>query len=183
MKDTIDAILVEQCLNGHKEQYAELIRRHQSAVFGLAYRMTNDRDDAADLAQEAFIRAYRKLASYNAHYPFRNWVLSICANLGKNRFRGLLRRKKAEETHAEIQERETMSANDGRGDELDAAMNRLEKTLRIPLVLKHVEGMSYEEIARVLGIGVSAAKMRVKRGRDELVRFLRMEGGNDGTAF
>lgn len=182
MRDMTDALIVEQCLNGHKEYYAELVRRHQSAVFGLAYRMTNDRDDASDLAQEAFIRAYRKLAKYDAQYPFRNWALSICANLGKNRFRSILRRRKAEETHFEMKERETISTEDSSRAALDAAMNRLSKTLRVPLVLKHVEGMSYEEIAPVLGIGISAAKMRVKRGRDELVRLLRTEGGRDGES-
>jgi RNA polymerase sigma-70 factor (ECF subfamily) len=182
MRDVTDAILVEQCLNGHKEYYAELIRRHQSAVFGLAYRMTNDRDDAADLAQEAFIRAYRKLAKYDTRYPFRNWALSICANLGKNRFRGILRRRKAEETHFEILERETTSPDDSNRAALETAITHLTKTLRVPLVLKHVEGMSYQEIARVLDIGISAAKMRVKRGRDELVRLLRTEGGRDGES-
>jgi RNA polymerase sigma-70 factor (ECF subfamily) len=142
--------------------------------------MTNDQDDAADLAQDAFIRAYRKLEQYDAQYPFRNWVLSICANLGKNRFRGILRRRKAEETHSELRERDTETSDEIDRAALETAMTHLPKTLRVPLALKHIEGMSYEEIAQVLGIGISAAKMRVKRGRDELVRHLRAEGGRNG---
>ncbi len=163
-----DAALVEQCLAGNKEAFAHLVRRHQTAVFNLALRWTRDRDDAADLAQEAFVRAYRKLATYNAAYAFRNWVLTICANQAKNRIRSEDRRRRAHEGHAELYPRH-QSGSDPLAAGLAEALGRLPEKLRIPLVLKHVEGLSYEEVAGVLGIGVSAAKMRVKRARDQLI--------------
>ena len=166
-----DATLVERCLDGNREEYGTLVRRHQDAVFGLALRWCRDRDEAADLAQDTFVRAYRKLRTYKPEYSFRNWLLSVCANLGKNRFRSNDRRRRAQATHAELYPR-APDPPDPRRIDLEEALGKVPETLRLPLVLKHVEGLSYEEISGVLGIGVSAAKMRVKRGRDELVRLL-----------
>ncbi len=173
-----DAKLIQLCLDGHKESYAELVRRYQDSVYGLAYRMTRNHEDAADLAQEAFIRAYRHLKRYDPQGSFKNWVMTMCANLTKNRFRGILRRRKAEETHVELHPSDPETPDPQRAA-LEEALESISRTLRIPLVLKHVEGLSYEEIAGMLGIGVSAAKMRVKRGRDELVRLLRPDARGD----
>jgi RNA polymerase sigma factor (sigma-70 family) len=166
-----DASLVEQCLAGRKDAFAEIVRRHQDRVFRLALRITGDGFEATDLSQETFIRAYRNLRSYNSGYAFGNWLLSICANVSKNYFRTEARRRKAQEVHAEIFWAPP-DPPDPRRAALEEALIRIPQTLRLPLVLKHVEGLSYEEIARILRIGVSAAKMRVKRGRDELVRLL-----------
>jgi len=167
-----DAVLVEQCLNGRTESFAELVRRHQDSVFNLAYRMTNDWADAKDVSQETFLRAYRKLRLYRAEYAFRNWLLSICANTAKNRFRSVMRRRSAEQSHVEIEalRHEETRARDR---EMEDILEGMDSRLRVPLILKHVEGLSYEEISDVLQIGVSAAKMRVKRGRDRLRERLR----------
>jgi RNA polymerase sigma-70 factor (ECF subfamily) len=177
-RELTDAKLVELCLDGHKESYAELVSRYQDSVYGLAYRMTRNQEDAADMAQEAFIRAYRHLRRYDPRGSFKNWVMAMCANLTKNRFRGVLRRRRAEETHVELHSRDA-EAPDLQRAALEEALGSISQTLRVPLVLKHVEGLPYEDIAQVLGIGVSAAKMRVKRGRDELVRLLRPEARGD----
>lgn len=173
-----DATLVASCLVGRQEAFAELVRRHQGSVYHLALRWSRDRDDAQDLAQEAFVRAYRKLRTYNPEYSFRNWILSVCANLAKNRFRSEDRRRKAQATHVELYPR-APDPPDPRRIALERALRALPETLRVPLVLKHVEGLSYEEISGVLGIGLSAAKMRVKRGRDDLVQRLGREGDGE----
>jgi RNA polymerase sigma-70 factor (ECF subfamily) len=171
LTERTDAALVEQCLDGNREAFSELVRRHQDRVFHFAVRVTADRDDAVDLAQETFIRAYRKLGLYDPEYSFANWLLSICANLGKNRIRSEFRRRKAQEAHWEVVS-QTRPGPDPRKAELSEALRQMPEKLRLPLVLKHVEGLSYDEIADVLKIGVSAAKMRVKRAREELVRKL-----------
>lgn len=172
--DISDSTLVERCLGGQKESFETLVRRHQDAVFNLAYRWTRDRDDAADIAQETFILAFRKLGSYRTDRSFRNWALAICSNLTKNRFRGEQRRRRAQGTHVEIYAKEKNDPVDGA---LEEALGKIAENLRVPLVLKHVEGLSYDEVADVLGIGVSAAKMRVKRARDQLVEKLRPSQG------
>jgi len=173
-----DASLVESCLGGQQEAFAQLVRRHQDAVHYLALRWCRDRDDAKDLAQETFVRAYSKLRTYKSEFSFRNWVLSVCTNLAKNRFRSEDRRRRAQEAHAELYPRGS-EPPDSRRIALEGALREVPENLRIPLVLKHVEGLSYEEISAVLGIGVSAAKMRVKRGRDDLVRRLRPPSGEE----
>ena len=176
MRDVSDPELVEASEGGDKQAFEELVRRYQDPVFGLAYRMTGNHADAADLAQEAFVRAYRKLAMYKPQYSFRNWVMSICANLAKNRFRRRARRRQAEEEHLQ-RKSEGRRSEDPRLARLDEALYRVPQKLRLPLVLKHVEGLSYQDIAGIAGIGMSAAKMRVKRGRDELAQLLQATEG------
>ncbi|MBN2301894.1 MAG: RNA polymerase sigma factor [Lentisphaerae bacterium] len=170
--DMSDGALAERALNGDKKGFEELVRRYQRAVFGLAYHMTSNVADAEDLTQEAFVTAYRRLDSFDMDRSFRNWIITICANLTKNTFRSRIRRKKTEESYLlqrEIQESGKKKENHG---DLLTALAALSPKLRAPLVLKHVEGCAYEEIARILNIGISAAKMRVKRGRDELVKLM-----------
>ena len=166
-----DSLLVEECLNGDKQAFAELVNRYQHAVYNLAYRMTGNAADAEDLAQDTFIRAFKKLKQYRPEYAFRNWVLTICSNLTKNVFRKRTRQNEAESTHVEIRYL-SEGAREHHNTELEAALASLSPTVRAPLILKHVEGLSYEEIATVLRIGVSAAKMRVKRARDDLNHML-----------
>lgn len=164
-----DATLVEEALGGRKESFSLLVQRHQNAVYNLAYRWSWNRDDAADIAQDTFIRAFGKLGLYKPQYPFRTWVLTICANLAKNRFRSDERRRRAQETHLELYPQQ---GADPRESVLEDALGAIAEAQRVPLILKHVEGLSYGEIAAVLGINVSAAKMRVKRARDELVKII-----------
>jgi len=92
-----DAALVERVLKGNDQAFEQLVKRHQNAVFGLALRQVKNRGDAEDLAQEVFVKAYKKLALYKQQYPFRNWLLGICANSAKNFFRGEARRRRAQE--------------------------------------------------------------------------------------
>ncbi|MBU0677596.1 MAG: sigma-70 family RNA polymerase sigma factor [Verrucomicrobia bacterium] len=171
MTDLTDAELVTECLGGKMDCFAELVRRYQDPVYNLAYRMTSNASEAEDLAQEAFIRAFRKLRKYKPEYQFRNWVMTICANLTKNRFRSVVRKRNAEEAHLDLYSRHP-DPMDPRRIALEEAITLLPRSLRVPLVLKHVEGMSYEEVSGVLGISLSAAKMRVKRARDELTALL-----------
>jgi RNA polymerase sigma-70 factor, ECF subfamily len=168
--ETTDRDLVEQCLAGDAEAYGELIQRYQDPVFNLLMKLTGNWHEASDLTQEAFIRSYRKLGSYDPRFSFKNWVITIAVNLAKNRFRSVFRRHRTEEqSGGPVESRGT----DPRIEAVDEVLADLPEKLRVPLVLKHMEGYSYEEIAQTLRIGVSAAKMRVLRAREEFVR--RME--------
>jgi RNA polymerase sigma-70 factor (ECF subfamily) len=140
----------------------------------LALTRTRDPYEADDLAQETFIQAYRKLGSYDPIYSFEKWLLSICVNLSKNRIRARVRRR---EDNRPYPEPLAVTFQGQSQDMLDlmTALHRIPEKLRVPLVLKHVEGFSYDEIAGILKIGASAAKMRVKRGRDQLVKNLSPE--------
>ncbi|MBP7829284.1 MAG: sigma-70 family RNA polymerase sigma factor [Kiritimatiellae bacterium] len=170
-----DAEIVARCREGDTNAFTELVRRNQDSVFNLVWSMTGNWHEAADIAQETFIRAFRKLHSYKPEFSFRNWVMSIGANLTRNRFRSFSRRRRMEETLTRLQEAGPPPAPALPDEGLEAALAQMPETLRTALLLKHVEGQSYEEIARTLGIGLSAAKMRVARGRDELVHLLKTE--------
>jgi len=171
MNEPSDSILVQRSLSGDKTAFTRLVVKYQTSVFGLAYRMTGNRDDAADVAQDTFIRAYSKLNQYKHEFPLKNWLLSICANQTKNRMRKIVRRRGAEQGHFEMYTPDMGDVNPRR-IALEEVLASIPESLRIPLVLKHIEGFSYEEISEILNIGISAAKMRVKRGRDLLIDLL-----------
>ena len=166
-----DSELVRECLEGREYAYAELVRRYQDSVFGLAVSMTRNREDAEDMAQEAFIRAYSKLDQYNPDLAFRPWILRICSNRTKNLFRSRVNRRTVEEKHLN-EETVIQDAMDPDFQAVEDALGTLPAKLGAPLRLKYMEGLSYEEISTVLGIGVSAAKMRVMRARKQLQEVL-----------
>ena len=172
LDELTDAELAQAVLGGNRTAYEVLVRRHQDAVFGLAMSLTRNREDAADMAQEAFIRAYEKLAQYRPERPFRSWLLRICANRTKNLFRSRMRRRNLEEKHTELAATEDPGP-DSEHQALEEALRKLPPALGAPLRLKFIEGYSYEEVADVLKIGVSAAKMRALRAKKMLVELLR----------
>jgi RNA polymerase sigma-70 factor (ECF subfamily) len=168
MENQTDQELVSAVLRGQDAAFEALVRRHQDAVFGLAMSMTRNREDAADMTQEAFIRAYEKLEQYNPAYGFRPWLLRICANRTKNLFRRRVRRREIEQRHYE----QTGIAQEGVPADFSAlqeALQTLPEKLRLPLYLKYVEQLPYEEVSSILGIGISAAKMRVSRAKSLLM--------------
>lgn len=174
MEERTDQELVKACLEGHRESFSELVRRYQDSVFGLAVGMTRNREDAADMAQDAFIKAYTKLEQYNPEYSFKSWILRICANQTKNLFRKRTRRRRAEESH--LKEDAIRSDTVGKDFQpLEDALAQLPAKFSAPLRLKHMEGLAYDEISEILGIGVSAAKMRVSRARKQLAEILSHE--------
>jgi RNA polymerase sigma-70 factor (ECF subfamily) len=166
-----DAVLIEKCINGQKDAFAEIIQRYQHRIYFMALTRMRDPFEAEDLAQETFIQAYCKLASYDPTRSFRNWLFTICANLGKNRLRSRARRREVHNPSPEVKPNQSKGPEHCRID-LMAALHKIPEKLRVPLFLKHVEGFSYTEISMMMNIGTSAAKMRVKRGRDQLVLHL-----------
>ena len=166
-----DTVLIEKCINGQKDAFAEIVERYQHRIYFMSLTRMRDRFEAEDLAQETFIQAYRKLKSYDPQRSFRNWLFTICANLGKNRLRSRARRREVHNPNPEIKPAQDQRPEHFRID-LMTALHKIPEKLRVPLFLKHVEGFTYDEISVAMRIGTSAAKMRVKRGRDQLVRHL-----------
>ena len=176
-----DDVLVARTMAGDREAFGELVARHQDAVYNLALRMSGSHAEAQDAAQEAFVTAFRRLRQYQAGRSFRNWMLAICANRTRNRFRGAFRRRRAEEAHLEVSGLEASgSAAPARWPEVEAALQALPERDRVPLVLRHMEDLPYEDVAAVLRIGVSAAKMRVQRARARLLDLLHAPGAKGG---
>ncbi len=185
MNEQDDTALVAACLAGDDEAFSGLVERHRDAAYNLAYNLCGDAATAEDIAQESFIRAYHKLAQYRREYPFRNWVLGICANLSRSWYRSRWRRKHLEQNYAEdenlVREESIAAAHDRNGMRaaVSHALANLPEKLRSAVVLKYMEDMSVQEIAEVLGIRLSAAKMRLARGRQILEQAL--DGCGKGT--
>jgi RNA polymerase sigma factor (sigma-70 family) len=165
-----DAELVRQVLAGEVDRFGELVRRHQDALHRLAWSMVFDTDVASDVVQDTFIRAYANLGHCRHPDRFRVWLLSMLRNRCLDHLKSRWERHvPLDHEFGELQDRgsdalEVLSAR----TELERALEILPGTLREAFMLRHVEDMSYEDMADVLGTTVAAAKMRVSRARDTL---------------
>lgn len=170
-----DAELVRRVRRGELDIYGELVQRHHAVVHRVVGRIVGAQD-ADDLTQDAFLRAFHKLGSYRGDAPFRAWLLRVAHNTALN----ALARKRPE-PFAEPPE----PAHDGPltpAEALEAAerRDRLERKLvglspahRTVLVLRDVEGLSYEEIADITDTPLGSVKARLHRARNELADMLR----------
>lgn len=173
--------LIEQTLAGDNSAFGQLIERHQRAVFNIAYRLLGDREEAKDVAQEAFWRAYRGLAGFNLSHPLAPWLYSIVTNLSLNR----LRRNRPPTVsldasppgHLESTPLEVADPGAGPPDRLlqaetQAQIRQAILTLapadRAVIALRHFQGLSYKEIAAALDTSLSSVKSRLFRARREL---------------
>lgn len=167
MQEQDEQIWIQRCLEGTPSAFSYLVARHQDAVVNLARRITGSRADGEDVAQEAFLRAYRKLHQYKPNREFRSWLLGITANLAKNHNRSRSRRQDREQVEPLL--RTETTATDPRLEVLSLALDQLSPSDRAMLTLKYMEGYAVSEIAEILGLGQSAVKMRLSRAREQLL--------------
>ena len=170
-----DEQLVGLCRQGDKEAFGELIRRHQRLVVGIAYRMTGDTMLAEDLAQDACIRAWRRLPSFRPRGAgsFRAWLCRIATNVTIDRLRT---------SRPTVPLHDLALAGSLRPDEaylhrekteaVQAAILRLPEASRAALILREYEGLSYREIAETLGIPVGTVMSRLHYARASLRKEL-----------
>lgn len=167
--------LIALSLSGDAEAYAALVQQHQTMIRALTFRMTGSPDDAEELAQDAFLRAYRQLASFNGASKFSTWLCKIAINLS-------LDWRRRESRRAGIQANWAAEAiaenNPGGGfpDELSRrvqeALNRLPAKQRAAIVLTVYENQSHAEAARTLGCAEATVSWRVFAARQKLKRLL-----------
>jgi RNA polymerase sigma-70 factor (ECF subfamily) len=177
-----DQAAIRAILAGDKEAYGALVRRHSLRLFRVAFRMTGNEADADDVVQEAFLRGYRKLESFESRSNFGTWIYRIAVRCALDRIGG----NKVDESRrvaeaSDLEQNQVQVADDGPGpDRLilsseiralhEAAMRSLTATERTAFVLRHLEECSTGEIAEALGIAPNAAKQAVFRA----VRKLRL---------
>ncbi len=176
-----DAQLVARSLKQDHEAFGQLIDRHASAIVNLAYRMVGNRAEAEDLAQEAFLTAFKALPMFRADSKFSTWLYRIAANKCKDWLRSKRPGQGPYDVDADevldlyvAEERtpEQLLSQQQVGQELEQAIQRLPPLYREAFVLKHVEGLSYEEMEEILGVSGDTLKMRVYKGRLQLSRDL-----------
>ncbi|MDO8568417.1 MAG: sigma-70 family RNA polymerase sigma factor [Dehalococcoidales bacterium] len=169
--------LIEQAQNGDRNAFGELVRRHYQGVVLVVYRMCGDTGLAEDAAQEAFMRAWVNLPSYQPQARLRNWLYRIAVNAALD-----VLRRKPEETLEDEQARmvtdqaagpETALIEKERVALLQQAMKSLPEAARSVLVLREYGGLSYQEIASVLDVPVGTVMSRLNYARNRLREILR----------
>lgn len=184
-----DKALAADAARGREGAYRELLRRYERPVFSLVFRMVRDRTLAEDLAQEAFIRAFNAIESYNPSYKFSNWIFKIANN---HTIDWLRKRKldtvsidgspnagtaeEAQRTRMEL-ESKTERPDDyvqsrELGGMIEEAIGHLRPEYRTVILLRHVEGYAYDEIAETMELPLGTVKTYLHRARNELKKLL-----------
>ena len=176
-----EAQLVARCLAGDEKAYRELVERYQAQVYSLSLRMVRRAEDAEDLTQETFVRMFRALSRYDPTRPFAAWLFTIASRLCIDHIRrrrvglvSLTQRERESEEEYEIEvedpglkpdEAATHSEERERTEKL---IESLPPHYRIVVILRHVQDLSYEEIAEALHMPLGTVKARIHRARELL---------------
>lgn len=184
-----DQDLVQKTLDGDKEAFSVLVQRYQRQIYSLTYRLTNDPEDARDLAQEVFIHIYKVLGKYDPDRKFFSWMYKVATNVCYNS----LRKGRAEPAVAldkVIEFAPLGGSNVSQPEEyyerqetqflVRQAVAELPDKYRMPLVLRYLEDLSYKEIAEYMGLPVTTIETRLYRGKALLQKRLHIlgEGGS-----
>ena len=173
MKGLSDAELIAAVLEGDHESFAGLVRRYQDSCTRFAVRMLGSRADADDVLQTAFMRAFRGLKGCQDRERFGGWLYQIVVNecrtfASRQRRRDMRFVADGEAIDRAVAKTQPLETDGAIGEQIEGALGMLPAEQREAFLLKYVEELSYEEIAAITGVGVSALKMRVKRACDML---------------
>ena len=180
--NSTDAELVAACLRGQREAFDIIVERHRRHVYQLCYRFVGNHEDASDLAQDVFIRAYRGLGTFKSQSTLGTWLYRIGVNVCLNRVS--LKAPKPESLdpllaasdHRVASQDESATdalLRDERAGQVRAAIARLPKKQRATLVLRVYHDLPHEEIARILGSSVGAVKANFFHALNNLKKLLR----------
>lgn len=177
-----EALLVQRCAAGDEVACAELVEEHQRMVFQLAWHLLGDREEALDLSQDVFLSVFRTIGRFRGQSALRTWIYRIVINHARNRQRWWRRRHRADavsldehlEHHGELAAPGDRAEPDHALSRKElaatvwAAVDRLPFEQRTAIVLREIDGFSYDEIAYALGVAVGTVKSRLTRAREAL---------------
>ncbi|HKZ79801.1 MAG TPA: sigma-70 family RNA polymerase sigma factor [Pyrinomonadaceae bacterium] len=186
-----DAEFIERLKQGEAAAFDLLVRERSGEIYGLLFRLTENREEARDLTQETFLRAFQSIGRFRGEADLRTWIYRIAINQARNRWRWWRRRHREATVSldsAEYQSNQPLIATLAEASQnpeqltlarereraLRGALQSLSRAYRETVILRDIEGFSYEEIAAMLEISVGTVKSRLARGRQELRR--RLEG-------
>ncbi len=184
-----DRRLVELACEGRQRAFSELLERFQRPVFSLVFRMVRNRDQAEDVAQEAFVKAFNAIQSYDPRYKFSSWLFKIANNVAIDHLRKkeldtvsidgsphAMEDEEAERSRITLEstEEDPASYAEARelGGQIEEAIGHLRPEYRTVVLLRHVEGYAYDEIAEVMDLPLGTVKTYLHRARGELKELL-----------
>ena len=188
-----DAVLVRQCQDGDSAAMQRLIVKYQDRIYNVILKICSNKDDAAELTQETFVKFIEKINTFKMQSAFYTWLFRIAVNLSLNfcrrRFKikmhsiytssgpeGENAREQLRSFFADKREVDPLVAAQNRevGRIIVDALGRLEDKQRVVVVLRDIEGMAYAEIAESLDVGIGTVKSRISRGRENLREILKV---------
>ena len=188
MSPEFEKELIASVLNGNTDAFESLVKEHEKLVYNLALRMVHDPDDAADMAQESFIKAFRSLKSFKGDSKFSVWLYRITVNVCTDFLRAKSRTQTVSLTVGDEDEGAELAVPDTGGSAEDKLMQKLTREAvckgldalpedyRAPLVLREINGLSYAEIADALSLEEGTVKSRIFRARKKLCEYLVRDG-------
>lgn len=185
----IDSKFIERLKRGDADAFEILVTERSGEVYGLLYRLTENTEEARDLTQETFLRAFQSIESFRGDADLKTWIYRIAINQARNRWRWWRRRRRDSTVSLDSTDERgnkppvALPADRGNTPEQETLAHERERVLRSALltlgrayretvILRDIEGLSYEEVAATLRISVGTVKSRLARGRSELRRKL-----------
>ncbi len=172
--------VIRKVLAGDRELYAVLVNRYRDMAYNIAFRLCGDADTAKDMAQEGFIAAYNALGDFQFNSRFSSWLYRIVVNKCRDQFRSAKETVPVNEICDYVAgpdpSPEKAASCRQTGDAVQQALAGLPPDYREVIVLKHIQGLDYQEIAETLGVSVAALKVRAHRGREMLRKLLEAQG-------
>ena len=187
-KKLSDHALIEATKNGDEAAFAEIVGRYRSPITNYLYRFLNDYEEAVDLSQETFVRVYFAIERYHTEYAFSTYIYRIATNLAISELRKRKRRtilsltglfQTDAEDVTEFQPPDTRSLpdedllEDEQAGVIAKAIETLPPKYRVPIILRDIEGKTYEEIAEIMELGLGTTKSRISRARGLLKEKLK----------
>ena len=185
-----EPLFIEKVREGDAAAFDTLIERYSPEIYAVLYRLTENAEEAGDLTQETFLKAFRSIRRFRGESELRTWLFRIAINESRNRFRWWNRRKRDQTIsidatigNSDVRVSDSLADNSQSPEEsalanereyaLKAALLDMPEIFREALILCDVEGLSYEETAEALGVRLGTVKSRISRGREELRRRLK----------
>lgn len=179
--DAIDT-LIQQCLAGDQDAWADIVKQYRRRVYSVAYKFTGNHEEAEDLTQDIFIKVFRALHTFDRRANFQTWLISVSRNMCIDHYRSV--RKERETINRDINADDLMPVADGMAADalleqqgqvalLRRALGALPEPLKTAVTLRDLHDLSYHDIARQLQVPEGTVKSRINRGRAELVRLVR----------
>jgi RNA polymerase sigma-70 factor (ECF subfamily) len=189
LRPRAEAEFIERLKRGEAGAFEELVAERSAEIYGLLFRLTENSEEARDLTQETFLRAFQNIERFRGEADLRTWIYRIAINQARNRWRWWRRRRRdatvsldATQGQSNLTLIATLAESSPNPEQqtlaherelaLRSALQKVGRAYRETVILRDIEGFSYEEIATTLGINVGTVKSRLARGREELRRKL-----------